>query len=102
MAKRQRREARTRDSLHTWFCLWCGERFECRNANAKTCSGRCRVNLSKFVRATGLQVIDPPGRVTAGAAIAALVRELLARERVRRAQESALAALPSHMRPPGF
>lgn len=69
---------------HTLICAWCGERFEAVVVTASTCGITCRTHLHRYRKRTGLEPLEPPGKVTCSEALEVLFCELLARERVRR------------------
>lgn len=66
------------------WCVWCGEPFATNHSNARTCGGYCRTQLARYRKATGFDPAEPVGRITATAAVAELVGQLLADERDRR------------------
>lgn len=95
MTPEEKKTERERQKKHTRICVWCDERFECSNSNAQTCGGRCRVRLSKYRTATGMEPLTPPRTAGASEAIAELVAQLLAKERIRRMTQAAIDGLPA-------
>lgn len=80
----KREPSESREPKHTCFCVWCGERFEAVKNDAQSCSNQCRSRLRRYRKATGMDPLSPPGKLSATAAVAVLVAELLAAERRRR------------------
>lgn len=94
-----KKRTRRRELKVTTICAWCREHFESNREDAKMCSGRCRQRMSAFVRELGWEPDEPPGQVTASAAIGLEVFGLIQREKRRREGAQAYLANTGELPP---
>jgi hypothetical protein len=70
-------------------CVWCGREFKAARFGALTDSNKCRLRLHYYRRETGFAPDEPPGDITAHAALDLLILTLIRRERERRERAAA-------------
>lgn len=75
---------RKRLKRYTVLCEWCGVTKPTSRADTRTCSGKCRQRMLAYTREFGYLPDQPPGDVTAGAAIDLELLRLIRAERERR------------------